>query len=95
MAVRFYIDADLIGVAKVLVQVRSDVTYAGDPGGVGPDKRQRAACPILPGTTDHLWIPEAAGRGWVVISRDRHIKSRPAEKEAIIENAARFVTLDA
>jgi hypothetical protein len=32
-AVRFYIDADLLGLAKILVQVRSDVTYPGDSGG--------------------------------------------------------------
>ena len=31
--VRFYIDADILGLAKVLVQVRADVTYPGDPGG--------------------------------------------------------------
>ncbi len=32
--VRFYVDADVLGLAKILVQVRSDVTYPGDPGGV-------------------------------------------------------------
>jgi hypothetical protein len=31
--VRFYVDADVLGLAKILVQVRSDVTYPGDPGG--------------------------------------------------------------
>lgn len=95
MTVRFYFDADLIGVAKLLVQARSDVTFAGDPGGIGPDKRARPACPISPETKDEVWIPQAAGHGWVVISRDRHIKSRPAERRAIVDNEARFVTLDA
>jgi hypothetical protein len=32
--VRFYLDADVLGLAKVLVQLRNDVTYPGDPGGV-------------------------------------------------------------
>lgn len=95
MAIRFYLDADLIGVAKLLVQVRSDVTYAGDPGGIGPDKRLRPASPISPETKDQVWIPRAADSGWVVISRDRHIRSRPSENSAIVDNAARFVTLDA
>lgn len=95
MAIRFYVDADLIGVAKLLVQVRSDVTYAGDPGGIGPDKRPRPASPISPGAKDQVWIPWAADSGWVVISRDRHIRSRPSENQAIVDNAARFVTLDA
>jgi hypothetical protein len=31
--VRFYFDADVLGLAKVLVQVRAEVTYPGDPGG--------------------------------------------------------------
>jgi hypothetical protein len=31
--VRYYIDADLLGLAKILVQIRTDVTYPGDPGG--------------------------------------------------------------
>jgi hypothetical protein len=31
--VQFYVDADLLGLAKMLVQVRADVTYPGDPGG--------------------------------------------------------------
>lgn len=37
MAIRFYLDADLLGLAKLLVSVRADVTYPGDPGGVGVD----------------------------------------------------------
>jgi hypothetical protein len=31
-AVHYYIDADVLGLAKILVQVRPDVTYPGDPG---------------------------------------------------------------
>jgi hypothetical protein len=33
-AVRFYLDADILGLAKVLVTLRPDMTYPGDPGGV-------------------------------------------------------------
>ena len=43
--VRFYVDADVLGLAKILVQVRADVTYPGDPGG-DLFKRRREACPI-------------------------------------------------
>ena len=50
--VRFYVDADVLGLAKVLVQLRPDVTYPGDPGGV-IHKRRRDACPIKsPGARD-------------------------------------------
>jgi hypothetical protein len=40
--VRFYFDADVLGLAKVMVQLRSDVTYPGDPGGCGAPPRATA-----------------------------------------------------
>jgi hypothetical protein len=30
--VRIYVDADILGLGKVLASLRSDVTYPGDPG---------------------------------------------------------------
>ena len=44
--VRFYIDADVLGLAKELVRIRGDVTYPGDPG--GPVKGGPAT-PAVPG----------------------------------------------
>lgn len=95
MAIRFYVDADLLGVAKVLVGVRADVTHPGDPGGLGLDGHHRIPCPILPGAKDTVWIPQVAALGWVTITRDRHIQSRPAERSAIVNHSARVITLDA
>jgi hypothetical protein len=43
--VRFYFDADLLGLAKVLARRRPGVTYPGDPGAV-INKRQRSPCPV-------------------------------------------------
>jgi hypothetical protein len=31
--VNYYVDADVLGVARVLADIRRDVTYPGDPGG--------------------------------------------------------------
>jgi hypothetical protein len=42
--VRIYVDADLLGLGKILTDHRNDVTYPGDPGAV-IHKRQRAPCP--------------------------------------------------
>jgi hypothetical protein len=95
VAIRFYVDADLLGLAKLLVTVRSDVTYPGDPGGVGVDGAARASCPVSPGDKDPEWIPNVAGLGWAVITRDRHIKHRPAERAAVVSSRARHITLDA
>jgi len=55
--VRFYVDADVLGLAKILVQLRPDVTYPGDPGGV-LHRRARPACPVAsPAVLDTDWIP--------------------------------------
>lgn len=35
--------------------------------------------PIGTGTDDVDWIPEASSRGWIVVGRDKKIRSRPAE----------------
>lgn len=43
--VRFYVDADVLGLAKLLVRLRSDVTYPGDPEGssdIGSDLPARS-----------------------------------------------------
>ena len=67
--VRFYFDADVLGLAKVLVHVRADVTYPGDPGGT-LHRRTRPACPITsPAVKDDLWIPQVASLGWLIHSR--------------------------
>lgn len=92
--VQYYIDADLVGLAKILVQVRPDVTYPGDPGGLTRNKRTRPPCTIKePGTLDEIWIPETARQGWLIITRDRHIQDHRAEIDAVREHAARMVNL--
>jgi hypothetical protein len=97
VAIRFYIDADLLGMANVLVMVRADVTYPGDPGGTGIEGRPRPPCPIEPRTKDaqSIPIPQVASNGWVVITRDRHMQHRPDEKVALVSAGGRHVTLDA
>jgi len=91
--VRFYVDADVLGLAKVLVQVRPDVTYPGDPGGV-VHKRQRPPCPISsPAVLDPVWIPRVAAQDWLIITRDANIADNRAEIAAVRDNGARMVAL--
>jgi len=92
--VSYYIDADLLGLAKILVQLRPDVTYPGDPGGPTRNKRIRPPCTIdKPRTLDEIWIPETARQGWLAITRDRHILDRKSEVEAVRSSGARLVNL--
>jgi PIN domain-containing protein len=92
--VRFYVDADVLGLAKILVQIRPDVTYPGDPGGIVKGRRMRPPCPITdPSTPDNAWIPETARRQWLIITRDRRIQDHHAEIEAVRSSGARMVNL--
>jgi hypothetical protein len=93
--VRFYIDADLLGLARVLAGLRHDVTYPGDPGAV-IHRRSRPPCPVTsPAVKDTQWIPEVATRGWLIITRDRHIQEHHLEIAAVREHRARKVALTA
>jgi hypothetical protein len=91
--VRFYVDADLLGLAKVLAPLRPDLTYPGDPGAV-IHKRRRPACQITsPSVKDTDWVPVAAERGWLILTRDLRISTSIAERRSVLEHGARMVAL--
>ena len=35
------------------------------------------------GTTDDIWLGECGKRGWIVLTRDKHIRRRKLEREAL------------
>ena len=83
MAVRYSVDADTLGLAKVMAALRWDVTYPGDPGGT-VKRHARGPCPVTAADVDDdVWIPTVTGEGWAIISRDTKIARRPAEIAAI------------
>lgn len=91
--VRYYVDADVLGLAKILVQLRSDVTFPGDPGGT-IHRRARPACPIASAAVlDVEWIPTVTTQDWLIITRDANISVNLREIEAVRESGARMVTL--
>lgn len=91
--VRYYFDADILGVGKLIAGLRPDCTYPGDTGAT-PHKRERPACIISsPATPDAEWLGPVSQQGWLIITRDRHIQSRPAEIGAVVQHHARMVAL--
>jgi PIN like domain len=92
LSVRFYVDADTLGLAKILVTIRPDVTYPGDPGGT-VHKKSRPACSIHPKTKDVDWLPIVAKAGWLIITRDQHIRQRRAELAAVRDHGAKLVAI--
>jgi hypothetical protein len=92
-AVRFYFDADVLGLAHVVAGLRSDATYPGDPGAV-IKRRERPACPIAdPAAKDDVWIPQVATLGWLIVTRDSRIQQHRAEIAAVKDSRARMVVL--
>lgn len=91
--IRYYVDADTLGLAHIIAAIRPDVTYPGDPGAI-VRKRQRPACPITStDVPDETWIREVAARGWTIITRDRHIEQRPAERETVTDTGAKVFAI--
>ncbi len=91
--VRFYVDADILGLGKILGALRNDVTYPGDPGAVA-HKRHWAPCPIAsPDVLDTDWIPDVAAR-WLIVTRDSMIIQNRNEIAGIRENNAKMVALN-
>jgi hypothetical protein len=68
-----FIDASLPRtVADELKKVREDVVFKHDI--------------FLPGTDDPIWLRRVGIEGWLAITRDWHIRTRPGERAAIMEN---------
>ena len=80
--VRFYVDENLAALGLGLMRLRPDLVVASHPP-IGS---------VLP-RDDLDWIPAVAARGWVAITNDRHIRTRPLEARAAIGAGLRWVHL--
>lgn len=79
---KFYIDADVpVAVRRAIAGCRTDVMHAGAPGAPAVN------------TKDKDWLPRAGAQGWVVLSRDKGIRRRPAELRAVMNSGVRLFVL--
>jgi len=39
---------------------------------------------FTPGTPDETWLPQVGKRGWVVVTKDKRIRHRQVEREALL-----------
>jgi hypothetical protein len=79
-AVRYYFDASLAGIGKFIGDLRDDTIHPGHPL-LDP--------PIRHDTWDEVWMPQIGAMGLVVFHRDRHLRTRPAELNAMRRHALR------
>ena len=61
------------GIVDALKYVRDDVRWLEDE--------------FPHATPDPVWLREVGNRGWLVITRDKKIRSRPGEQRALLENS--------
>lgn len=74
--VTYVVDENLLRLGAGLVAVRKDTARFG----------RAPIDDILPlGILDTDWIPIVGRRGWIVITNDRHLRTRPVEAELAIQ----------
>lgn len=78
----YFTDENALGLGKLLRRrEREDVLYPG-----------HGALPDVPlGSADLEWMPVVAARGLIVLTRDRRIRTRPAELRVYLEHGIRSV----
>ena len=83
MPARFFVDENDLALGKALADQHGDVVYPGHPD-----------LPEVPrGALDDEWLPVIGAKRLVVITRDRKIRYRPAEKLAWIGHGVRGFVL--
>lgn len=83
MSAKFFVDENDLALGKALAEDHGDVVYPGHPD----------LLEVPRGALDDEWLPVVGARRLVVITRDRRIRCRPAEKLAWIEHGVRGFVL--
>jgi len=74
-------EVDPEAVATAIAGVREDVLYAGGPDAPTED------------TKDPIWLPLAGQQDWIVLMRDKRIRTRPGERRALVDAGVRAFCL--
>jgi hypothetical protein len=76
---KYFVDESSVAIGRALAAARRDVVHPGHP-----------RLPEVPlGTVDPVWMPIVARRNLVVIARDRHIRTKPVERELFLKHRLR------
>lgn len=80
----FVVDENLLRLGNGMVAVRRDTA---------PFSRPPVHELLYPGILDPDWIPVVGDRGWIVITNDKRIRTRPAEASLAITHKLKVVHL--
>jgi len=79
-SLRFFVDENTLGLGKALAIARKDVIHVGHP-----------LIPQVPlGSLDAVWIPVVAQQSLTLITRDKHIRTKPAELALLRQHGLRI-----
>lgn len=82
--VRFVVDENLLRFGKAVRALRRDLTCVGEP----------PVADLLPaGILDPDWIPIVGEHGWIKITNDKRLRTKPAEATLAIENHLKVIHL--
>ncbi len=80
----YIVDENLLRLGRALITLRSDVGCFG----------QSPLTDMLPaGIGDTDWIPVVGSRGWIVITNDKRLRTRPIEAQLAIAHRLKVVHL--
>ncbi len=80
-ALKYFADESILGLGLALARLRPDTVHPGHP-----------LIPEVPrGALDPEWIPAVAARGLIAIGRDKRVRTKPAERQAIIDHGLRYI----
>lgn len=83
-AVRFFVDENTLALGKVMAELRDDTAVIGKPP-VGHV--------LWRGMADVEWIPVVAARGWIAITVDHRLRTRPHEARLAHDHGLKCVNL--
>lgn len=82
MTPRVFFDSSVLGAAFILSDEWSSIVYPGHPD-----------WPLKQDAVDEVWLALVGDLGWVAVFRDRRIRYRPAERDALVRHAVRAVSI--
>ncbi len=79
---RVFFDSSVLGAAHVLSQEWSSIVYPGHPD-----------WPLKQDVSDEIWLTHVGRLGWVVVFRDKRVRYRPAQRDALERHGVRAVSI--
>lgn len=81
LPLRYFADESVLGLGLAPARLRPDTVHPG----------HLRIPEVARGALDTDWIPAVAARGLIAKGRDKRLRTKPAERQAIIDSGLRYV----